>query len=152
MSDSKQPGPGAEEAGRSERVGEALRAAVERTLAATAGSAADTRQRAGELLDEIARRGVAARDQVGRRGEAAREEVVRRGEEATSRLADAIAEIGLAERNELRVLSERIRELEGRLGALERLLRRDTGSEPDVEREGDAETPRGADHRSGSGA
>src|SRR5207247_6762051 len=39
------------------RVADALRAAVERTLAATAGSAAMTRDRATELLDEVARRG-----------------------------------------------------------------------------------------------
>ena len=62
-------------ADRAERVGDALRAAVERTLAATADSATETRQRAQSLLDDVVRR-----------GQVAREEVTRRGEEATTRL------------------------------------------------------------------
>lgn len=106
------------EESRGERVGDALRTAVERTLAATAGSAAGTRQRAGELFDEVARRGLAASQEVARRGEAAREE-------ATGRLADAISDLRLADRDDVRSLSDRIRELEGRLGSLERLLRRE---------------------------
>ena len=40
-----------------EKPSEALRNAIERTFEATAGSAAGTRDRAVELLDEIARRG-----------------------------------------------------------------------------------------------
>jgi hypothetical protein len=48
-------------------VGDALRSAIEQTLRVTAGPAAATRERAGELLDEIARRGQAARDEVERR-------------------------------------------------------------------------------------
>jgi polyhydroxyalkanoate synthesis regulator phasin len=48
---------------------EALRAAVERTLAATAGSASETRAPAQELLDDVAKRGQEARDTVGRRGQ-----------------------------------------------------------------------------------
>jgi polyhydroxyalkanoate synthesis regulator phasin len=43
---------------------EGLREAVERTYAATAGSAADTRERAAELLDEVIRRGAEAADAV----------------------------------------------------------------------------------------
>jgi polyhydroxyalkanoate synthesis regulator phasin len=144
-----EPGSASGEEPRGDGVGEALRTAVERTLAATVGSAAGTRQRAGELFDEVARRGVAAsqevarrgeaaREQVGRRGEAAREEVgrrgeaaraelLRRGEEAAGQLADAITELRHLDRVDTGALSERIRELEGRLGALERLLRRDRG-------------------------
>lgn len=61
---------------------EALRSAIERTFAATAGSAAETRERAGELLDDVARRGQDARDEVTRRGQEAREEVARRGQDA----------------------------------------------------------------------
>ncbi|HEX6585574.1 MAG TPA: hypothetical protein VF052_02385 [Solirubrobacterales bacterium] len=45
---------------------EALRNAIERTFEATAGSAAGTRDRAVELLDEIARRGREVRDQLGK--------------------------------------------------------------------------------------
>ncbi|HEU4980271.1 MAG TPA: hypothetical protein VFT14_03570 [Solirubrobacterales bacterium] len=43
---------------------EALRNAIERTFEATAGSAAGTRDRAVELLDEVARRGREVRDQI----------------------------------------------------------------------------------------
>ena len=71
-----------------ERVGDTLRTAVERTLAATAGSASETRQRARELLDEVARRGEEAREQLGRRGDAAREEVSERIGLIERRLAD----------------------------------------------------------------
>jgi len=122
-----------------ERTGEALRSAVERTLSATAGSASETRQRARELLDEVARRGEeardqlsrrggAARDEVGKRAEAARDQVARRGEEAGHRLADAIAELRVADRDDLGVLGERIAAIEGRLGDLERVLRGEPGS------------------------
>ena len=45
---------------------EALRSAIERTFEATAGSAASTRDRAVELLDEVARRGREVRDQLGK--------------------------------------------------------------------------------------
>ena len=40
-----------------EKPSEALRSAIERTFEATAGPAASTRDRAGELLDEVAKRG-----------------------------------------------------------------------------------------------
>lgn len=43
---------------------EGLRDAVERTYAATAGSAAGTRERAAELLDEVVRRGAEAAEAV----------------------------------------------------------------------------------------
>jgi hypothetical protein len=46
-----------------EKPSEALRAAIERTFEATAGSAASTRDRAVELLDEVTKRG---RDQLGK--------------------------------------------------------------------------------------
>jgi polyhydroxyalkanoate synthesis regulator phasin len=49
-----------------EKPSEALRSAIERTFEATAGSAASTRERAGELLDEVAKRGRGVRDQLGR--------------------------------------------------------------------------------------
>ncbi len=49
-----------------EKPSEALRSAIERTFEATAGSAASTRDRAVELLDEVAKRGREVRDQLGR--------------------------------------------------------------------------------------
>jgi len=45
---------------------EALRTAIERTFEATAGTAASTRDRAVELLDEIAKRGRDVRSQLGK--------------------------------------------------------------------------------------
>ena len=91
-----------------EAVGEALRSAVEKTLAATAESATGTRERAQGLLDDVVRR-----------GQSAREEVARRGESATSRLADAIGELRAADSESLDRLTGRLDALERRLAALE---------------------------------
>ena len=49
-----------------EKPSDALRSAIERTFEATAGSAASTRDRAVDLLDEVARRGREVRNQLGR--------------------------------------------------------------------------------------
>ena len=49
-----------------EKPSEALRSAIERTFDATAGSAASTRDRAVELLDEVAKRGREVRIQLGK--------------------------------------------------------------------------------------
>jgi hypothetical protein len=49
-----------------EKPSEALRSAIERTFEATAGSAASTRDRAVDLLDEVAKRGRDVRDQLGK--------------------------------------------------------------------------------------
>jgi hypothetical protein len=49
-----------------EKPSQALRDAIERTFEATAGSAASTRDRAVELLDEIAKRGRDVRTQLGK--------------------------------------------------------------------------------------
>jgi hypothetical protein len=49
-----------------EKPSEALRSAIERTFEATAGQAASTKDRAGELLDEVARRGRGVKDQLGK--------------------------------------------------------------------------------------
>lgn len=87
-------------------VGEALRAAIERTLAATAPAAAQTRDRAGELLDEIARRGQEAGAGLARRGQDAGAELARRGQGAQAELARQVAS------------------LEQRLASLEETLRR----------------------------
>jgi hypothetical protein len=48
-------------------VGDALREAIERTLRATAGSASATRERAGELVDEVVKLGLGARRELERR-------------------------------------------------------------------------------------
>ena len=49
-----------------EKPSEALRSAIERTFEATAGPAASTRDRAVDLLDEVAKRGREVRDQLGK--------------------------------------------------------------------------------------
>lgn len=49
-----------------EKPSEALRSAIECTFDATAGSAAGTRDRAVELLDEVAKRGREVRSQLGK--------------------------------------------------------------------------------------
>jgi hypothetical protein len=49
-----------------EKPSEALRAAIERTFEATAGPVASTRDRAVELLDEVAKRGRGVKDQLGK--------------------------------------------------------------------------------------
>jgi polyhydroxyalkanoate synthesis regulator phasin len=91
-----------------EAVGESLRTAVERTLAATAESASGTRERAQGLLDDVVRR-----------GQSAGQEVARRSESATTRLAEAIGELRAADSEGLRALAERLAEIERRLDALE---------------------------------
>lgn len=99
---------------------DALRSAIEKTFAATAGSAVETRERAGELLDDVARRGQEARDEVARRGQGARDEVARRGQEAqrgvSERISSALqrlrgAEVGRLQR-EVETLRKRVAELE----------------------------------------
>ena len=140
-----------------ERVGDSLRAAVERTLAATAAPAAETRQRAQDLLDQVVRRSRSAREQAARRGEAAREEVVRRGEQAGERIADVISDLRPAEPEALATIATRMEALERRLEGLEEVLRSErakplsnapqTGdSNPRVEAE---ERPSGADSGAG---
>ncbi len=106
---------------------EALRTAVERTLAATAGSAAETRGRAQELLDDVAKRGQEARDTVGRRGQEAREASA----SVTTRVVEAIQEMRLASGEEVRALDAQLAAIERRVSDLEQHLRND--SEPDTE-------------------
>ena len=85
-------------------VADSVRAAVERTMRATAGSAATTRDRAGELVDDVVRRGREARDELARRGQEAGAELARRGQEATG-------EVG----RRLELLERRLAEIETRL-------------------------------------
>src|SRR5687767_3919747 len=110
-----------EHEGRSESddggVGEALRAAIERTLAATAPAAGQTRERAGEIVDEISKRGQGARDELARRGQEAGAELARLGQEAR----EAISRRGLEATGELRsqldALERRLESVEERLKA-----------------------------------
>ena len=96
-------------------VAESVRAAVERTMHATAGSAATSRERAADLVDEVVRRGRDARDGLARRGQEAGAELTRRGQEAGAELArrgqDATGEVS----KRLEALEQRLVELEGRL-------------------------------------
>jgi polyhydroxyalkanoate synthesis regulator phasin len=95
-------------------VAEAVRSAVERTMRATAGSAAGTRGRAADLVDDVVRRGREARDELARRGQEAGAGLARRGHQATG-------EVG-----------RRLEQLERRLAELESRL-----AEPRVEVEGE---------------
>ena len=97
------PGPG--EQPPAGGVADSLRAAVERTMKATTGSAQSTAERAGELVDDVVRRGRGAREQLARRGQEAGAELARRGQEATG-------EVG----RRLELLERRLAELENRLG------------------------------------
>jgi hypothetical protein len=73
-------------------VAEALRDAIQRTLSAAgrparAGAPRLTRERAAQLLDEVARVGRKASVELARRGQGAREELARRGQDARADLA-----------------------------------------------------------------
>lgn len=78
-----------------------LRTAIERTFSATAEGAAGTRERAGGMLDEVARRGREAR-------------------ESASKVIEAIEGMRLANRDDLRELSDRVERLSARVDELER--------------------------------
>jgi polyhydroxyalkanoate synthesis regulator phasin len=112
-------------------VAEALRDAIERTLSAAGGPARAgttrlTRERAANLLDEVARLGRGAGGELARRGAGAREELTRRGQDAGAELArrgqDAADE-----------MAQRLETLERRLAALEDALRRRDRSKPKAE-------------------
>ena len=78
-------------------------------MRSTAGSAASSRERATELVDEVVRRGRDARDELARRGQEAGAGLARRGQEATGEV------------------SRRLELLETRLADLERRARRAAG-------------------------
>jgi polyhydroxyalkanoate synthesis regulator phasin len=112
-------------------VADAVRSAVERTMRATTGSAASSRERAGELVDEVVRRGREARDELAKRGQEAGAELTRRGQEAGADLArrgqEATGEVG----RRLELLERRLAELEERLGPEARAeVEGEQGSEP----------------------
>jgi hypothetical protein len=66
-------------------VGDALRSAIQRTLEATTSS--ETRGRAAELLDEVARRGQEAGAELAKRGQLAADELGKQLEALEARLA-----------------------------------------------------------------
>ena len=96
---------------------EALRAAIERTLAATAPAAGHTRERAGEIVDELSKRSQDAREELARRGQGAGAELARFGQEAR----ETLSRRGLEATGELR---GQLDSLERRLESIEDLLRR----------------------------
>ena len=130
MEGSTENDPGRDSSSGPEGVGDALRAAVERTLAATAGSATETRQRAQGLLDDVVRR-----------GQVAREEVARRSEEATARVAEAIGDLRTTDDGEGGQVEERLAGIERRIAALEARLH--AQSNPRVEVQGSTQKPLG---------
>ena len=77
-----------------------MRTAIERTFAATAEGAAETRDRAGAALDEVSRRG-------------------REASGAAGRVIEAIEGMRLASHDDLRELSKQVEELSRRIEKLE---------------------------------
>jgi polyhydroxyalkanoate synthesis regulator phasin len=92
-----------------------LRTAIERTFAATAEGAAETRDRAGAALDEVARRGREAREAVAERAQDARETSAG----AAGRVIEAIEGMRLASHDDVQELSKRVAELSARVKELE---------------------------------
>jgi len=108
---------------------EALRAAVERTFQATAGSAAGTRERAAELLDEVVKRGEEVRQEAVRRGQEVRDEAVRRGQEArreVTKRGEDVARRGQEAKDEvMRRVETELSAISDQLEKLEAALRRE---------------------------
>jgi polyhydroxyalkanoate synthesis regulator phasin len=96
-------------------VPDSVRTAIERTFAATAEGAAETRERAGAALDEVARRGREAREAVAGRAQEARESSAG----AAARVIEAIEGMRLASHDDVRALSEQVEELSRRVAELE---------------------------------
>jgi len=138
-------------------VADALRDAIQRTLSAAgrparAGTSRLTRDRAAQLLDEVARigreasvelarRGAGAREELARRGQDAGADLARRGQEATGEMAQrletgrarsgrALGQVShtLAIRDTLETLERRLAALEESLGGRrQRPKRKDEG-------------------------
>jgi polyhydroxyalkanoate synthesis regulator phasin len=96
-------------------VPDGMRAAIERTFAATTEGAAETRERAEAALDQVARRGREAGKSVAGRAQEARDS----SSSAATRVIDAIEGMRLASREELRELSKQIEALTKRVEELE---------------------------------
>ena len=96
-------------------VPDSLRTAIERTFAATAEGAAETRDRASEMLDDVARRGREARRSVADRAQEARDSSAG----AASKVIEAIEGMRLASRDDVRDLAKQVEELAHRVEKLE---------------------------------
>jgi polyhydroxyalkanoate synthesis regulator phasin len=96
-------------------VPDSVRTAIERTFAATAEGAAETRGRAEAALDEVSRRGREARKSVAGRAQEARDS----SSGAANRVIEAIEGMRLATREELRDVSKQIEALTKRVEELE---------------------------------
>lgn len=94
---------------------EGLRTAIERTFAATADQAAETRERAQEMLDQVTRRGQEAREAVAGRAQEARESSAG----AAAKVIEAIEGMRLATREDLKELEKQVAELAKRVERLE---------------------------------
>ncbi len=100
-------------------VAEALRAAIDRTLAATAPAAGQTRERAGEIVEGISKRGQGARDELARRGQEAGAEIARFGQEAREALSRRGLEATGELRSQLDLLEKRLASVEDRLKSVQ---------------------------------
>ena len=96
-------------------VADALRAAIERTLAATAPAAGQTRERAGEIVGEISKRGQDAREELARRSQEAGAEIARLGQDARDALSRRGVEATSELRSQLDALEKRLASVEDRL-------------------------------------
>ncbi|MEK6278313.1 MAG: hypothetical protein AABM29_09915 [Actinomycetota bacterium] len=94
---------------------DSLRTAIERTFAATADQAAETRERAAGALDEVTKRGQEAREAVAGRAQEARET----SSGAVSKVVEAIEGMRLATREDVRELEEQLADLAKRVERLE---------------------------------
>jgi polyhydroxyalkanoate synthesis regulator phasin len=102
-------------------VAEALRDAIQRTLSAAggparAGTSQLTRERAAQLLDEVAKVGREASVELARRGQGAREELTRRGQDTGADLARRGQEAAGEMTRRLEALERRLAALEESLG------------------------------------
>lgn len=109
--DDRKASKGGEERG----VAEALRTAIERTLAATAPAAGQTRERAEAVVDEISKRSLEAREELARRGQLAGAEVARLGQDAREALSRRGFEATGELRSQLDALERRLASVEERL-------------------------------------
>jgi polyhydroxyalkanoate synthesis regulator phasin len=106
-------------------VADALRTAIDRTLSvagtpARAGATGISRERATQLLDEVAKLGRDAREELARRGQEARDELTRRGQ-------DAGAELARRGQSAAEEMAQRLEAFERRLAMLEDALREPSG-------------------------
>ena len=96
-------------------VPDSLRQAIERTFSATAEGAAETRDRASEMLDDVARRGREAGKSVAGRAQEARESSAG----AASKVIEAIEGMRLASHEDVRELTKQVEQLSRRVEKLE---------------------------------